>query len=859
MKDTAGSLILILILCAAPLAGLGDQGAANEAGAEITSFELAGIPEPWRGGFEQIESDLVAGRWQAAAGAAGRLADRMARLFPANPTGRVLVASALAMQAIAEAESGHQDRALWHWQIAQNVNPDLRLARMDTLGETGAWLEARRLRAPGTLDGGSRPAEVERVPPAPLSAPPPEPPAELRPAWKSERLEVEVIVDAEGRVRSPVVVGGGELPGKVYFALAALERWRFRPALAAGVPVDALLRLDGMEPRTLGFVVARSPALGPVHKLLLEERWQEARSAAQRLVGESLECVADRQGKTCALGMALVLRAVAEVGLERLDDALWSWHLAYSYHPLPAAGSLAIYGPGPGRLLASPPCAVEPEVCGAVALLDAPGLAAPRPIATPPLRLPPELAVRLDGDRFVASLWVDVAGRVRGAVMRAGHSEAAGYLALMAARDWRFEPARRGGEPVAVVYEASIPLVSAAPAAQVARWRREMDDLDQRLTAGGGVPRSAYDEVSTRVAEIAAATGSGGSDLLARGVAQLALAAAGLGLADEAVWHWHSAQNLAVDYRFSDLSAYGAAGELLGRHRLRQPGEGGGDAPDPDREAPPRRIAGPEPQYPRAPGVAGVGAPERPDVAILELIVDQDGLPRAPVVLAGRSPARLFAALEAVREWRFEPVVRDRIAAPALRRLTLPLGPRMPLKKLALAPDARALARLATREARKDPRLAGCYWQVARSLDPALASADPPLGSAAAAALLPADRWSLATPAAGPRLMEVAADVEPPRKIHAPQPLYTPAARRARLQGEFLAQGIIDVDGWITGIEVLEGLPGGLNVEVAKAICRWRFEPATRAGEPVPVHYRMMTRFSIGESVRGAAPRGGRI
>ncbi len=640
-------LILILALSPTPAAGVGTQ--PPEGSPPEPSGESQGppLPEPWRSGFEQIESDLRAGRWQAAGSAAARLAERMATLFPASPAGRVMVASALAQQAVAEAESGQREDALWHWQVAQNLNPGLGEASLaEAFGEAGAWLETHRLRVPGTLDAAPTPADAEVTPPAPLSVPYPEVPPELRSAWTSDSLDIEVVVDSDGRVRSPVVLGGGELPGKILFGLGTLRQWRFRPALADGVPTVSLLRLDGLAPSSFAFVVARSPRLGPVHRLLLEQRWQEAREAAQPLIDEALGCLAARpHHRSCGLGRSLVLRAVAEAGLGQAEDALWSWHLAASFRPLPAAGDVAVYGVEAGRLLAERPCAVEPLTCGAVALSDA-GIIPPQAIATPPLRLPPKFAGQVGAERLVASLWIDAGGRVRGAVMRAGHSVAAGYLALLAVRDWRFEPARRGGEQVAVVYDVPIPLAAAAAA-----------------------------------------------------------------------------------------------------------------------ESPPGKVV--------------------------------------------------------------------------------------------LPPDADKLVRRAVKAARSDPRLAGCYWRAAMSLAPGLAAADPSsLGPAAAAlaaviAVPSSDRWSLDVPPGGDRAgpgsdpFHVGGDVERPRRISTPPPQYTPKARKARTEGVVITRVIIDEEGHVTSVEVLKGLPKGLNVETAIALCGWRFEPAARSGKPVSVFYYLTTNFRL--------------
>ncbi|MCP3958412.1 MAG: hypothetical protein GY719_11215 [bacterium] len=911
MKNTAVLLVLILPLISMPAAGSGSrppvqqpEATPQEPSSELPESQredadgagssgLERFPEPWRSRFGQIDADLRGGRWQAAASAAGQLAERMARLFPASPAGRGMVAMALTMQAVAESESGRREEALWHWQIAQNLNPGLRQAPLvEVFGEAGAWLEARPLRAAGILDSPLPPAGAETTQPAPLSVPPPEPPRELRDAWSSEVLEIEVVVDAGGEIRSPVVLRGGELPGKVYFSLVALERWRFRPALACGEPTAVLLRLDGLARRTLPFVAARSRKLGPIHELLLEQRWHEARTESQLLIDEAVECLATRSRQDCDPGRPLVLRAVAEAGLGRTEDALWSWHLAYSFLSIPVAGGLEVYGSQPGRLLADQPCAVVPEVCGAVPLRDALEIAPPKAIVAPPLRLPAGLAGRVGADRLIASLWVDAGGRVRGAVMHAGHSGAAGYEALMAVHDWRFEPARRSDEPVAVAYEVSIPLESTAPAERIARWRRGMDDLREQLAAGDW--QGAYEGARPLVTEIAGAIGDGGSDLLARSLAQLALAEAGLGLADEAIWHWHTAQNLAVEYRVSNLSAYGEAGDLLARHRLRRPGEAPAEPDDSDRGEP-REIAGPMPRYPGE-ITETVDVTSDPDIAIIELIIDESGSTRAPVVLAGRSSARLFTVLEALREWRFEPALRSGAPVPVLRRLTLLLESTIRLPDISLAPDAERLVRLAVKKARRQPRLAGCYWRAARSLEPALARVDPGSLGPAAAPLVesvapPRDRWSLdASPGGvsagtGPLSLAAGGKVEIPRRIHAPNPQYTPGARKARIRGVAIAQAVIggrgsgtrlnvggevelprkvhapnprykakiegvvivraviDERGYVTGLELLEGLPEGLNVEAAKDLCRWRFEPATLEGKPVAVYHDLTVDF----------------
>jgi TonB family protein len=146
---------------------------------------------------------------------------------------------------------------------------------------------------------------------------------------------------------------------------------------------------------------------------------------------------------------------------------------------------------------------------------------------------------------------------------------------------------------------------------------------------------------------------------LASALRALALAEAGIGRVDEAVWHWQVVQNLKPGLVL-DPAAYGEAGALLARHKLRRPGEapaGLGAVAASDLGAgstPPRKIAGDDPKIPSS--LAASGAPRW---ARLQVVIDTQGRALEPVVLAGRSEAFQWAALEAVRTWRFEPARRE--------------------------------------------------------------------------------------------------------------------------------------------------------------------------------------------------------
>lgn len=97
---------------------------------------------------------------------------------------------------------------------------------------------------------------------------------------------------------------------------------------------------------------------------------------------------------------------------------------------------------------------------------------------------------------------------------------------------------------------------------------------------------------------------------------------------------------------------------------------------------------------------------------------------------------------------------------------------------------------------------------------------------------------------AGP--IHVGGDMNPPEKLHAPQPQYTEIARKARIQGVVIVQAIIDKDGNVTSVKLLKGLPMGLDQAALDAIKQWKFKPATLAdGRPVAVYYTLTVNFQL--------------
>lgn len=99
-------------------------------------------------------------------------------------------------------------------------------------------------------------------------------------------------------------------------------------------------------------------------------------------------------------------------------------------------------------------------------------------------------------------------------------------------------------------------------------------------------------------------------------------------------------------------------------------------------------------------------------------------------------------------------------------------------------------------------------------------------------------------PGEGP--VEFGQDMLPPIKMYGPNPTYTPEAREARIQGTVIVRMVIDRVGEVTSVELVQGLPHGLDQAALAAVRRWRFKPARLAdGRPLAVYYTLTVNFKL--------------
>jgi TonB family protein len=644
-------------------------------------------------------------------------------------------------------------------------------------------------------------------------------------------------------------------------------------------------------------VVARwHKALESQNQMLREQEWRRAAKGARDLVEEMVEGVLAGEGSAQLLASAVAQQAVAEAGLGHQDEAVWLWHLAQNLDPRMRRVTLGAYGPV-GKALGLLQLRQPGKAPAGGPDLPADGsFEPPRVLRQEDLRTPRGLAaVRVAADVEVEMIVRPDGQIVEPVLLTVPEYPSLAFVVLQSLRGWRFAPAQAAGVAVPALFRTRISHPGLRAAAEkypdnqqpldVRRLERQvleqkLVDLDARLRRGEwqAVHAPALDFVS-RLRE----AGLEGAPL-AEGLRVLALAEAGMGSTEEAIWHWQVAQSLRPKIEL-DPAAYGEAGRLLAGQKLRKR-----DEPPAGMEVvsiadlgtdsvPPRKIEGEEL------AVTGfLALPQTRKWTRLQVVIDTEGRAVAPVTLGGGPAALRWTALETVRAWRFEPARRGGQPVAVFLDITLPTSTETPLAKMVPLTDhlgslhelllsrqwakahnraerlidnlvnesdleprqaAAALAFLALAEAGSgDPATAACYWQGAQGFYSDLYHADLAAYDTAGALLEASNPWMQPiTPIA--QFDPSGGDVLRPEKISGRGPQYTDAARMAGLTGEVIVESIIGEDGRVYQPRVLKALPLGLDLTLLYALCEWRFKPATYQGRPVKVYYTLTTNFTF--------------
>jgi protein TonB len=85
----------------------------------------------------------------------------------------------------------------------------------------------------------------------------------------------------------------------------------------------------------------------------------------------------------------------------------------------------------------------------------------------------------------------------------------------------------------------------------------------------------------------------------------------------------------------------------------------------------------------------------------------------------------------------------------------------------------------------------------------------------------------------------------PPKLIYKPNPEYTVAARRDRVQGIVVVKLNLDTDGVPHDLKIARSLRADLDEKAIEAVSKWRFSPSMQDGKPVPIPVKVEVVFNL--------------
>lgn len=91
----------------------------------------------------------------------------------------------------------------------------------------------------------------------------------------------------------------------------------------------------------------------------------------------------------------------------------------------------------------------------------------------------------------------------------------------------------------------------------------------------------------------------------------------------------------------------------------------------------------------------------------------------------------------------------------------------------------------------------------------------------------------------------IGGDVSAPQLIYQVDPEFSEEARKAKFQGEVLVHLIVDAQGRPTNVKVIRPVGMGLDEKARDAVMQYKFRPARKGGQPVPVELNVAVNFQI--------------
>lgn len=166
------------------------------------------------------------------------------------------------------------------------------------------------------------------------------------------------------------------------------------------------------------------------------------------------------------------------------------------------------------------------------------------------------------------------------------------------------------------------------------------------------------------------------------------------------------------------------------------------------------------------------------------------------------------------------------------------------IETVAAAPESKTKAQARKQRSSPVKKAARSAPSPAPALAANLGGLDFGLASGADAAMMSATGALLQD--VGTAVMNEDAVEVPPRSVERTPPQYPTRARSQGQTGKVTLSFIVDLDGSVQDVHVVEASPPGVfDAAAIEAVSSWRFEPGQNAGSPVAVRVRQTLRFEL--------------
>ncbi len=226
---------------------------------------------------------------------------------------------------------------------------------------------------------------------------------------------------------------------------------------------------------------------------------------------------------------------------------------------------------------------------------------------------------------------------------------------------------------------------------------------------------------------------------------------------------------------------------------------------------PPKLVREVQPVYPEEARKAGLEG-----VVIIEATTDTYGRVADAKVLRG-IPGLDQAAVDAVKQWVYEPMVIDGVPKPVVFTVTMQF-------KL---------------DDRKEPKTGGVVGGVAGGVEGGVAKG-------VSGVVVGGEKGTQDLKEFEAGAVRVTGDVQPPKIVKMVKPVYPETARQAGVEGVVILEAKTDEQGNVVDARVLRSIPL-LDAAAIDAVKQWKYEPMTIDGKPHKVLFTVTVRFQLDE------------